>query len=464
MREAQELKAAGRLEEAIGRYGEAVAANPNSGVAEHNLAAALGDAGRWTEAEPHIQAAFRKGIDAPETWLVLARCGQALGRLDASETAFREAIKRRAGMYDAQRELAQLIWMRSGDVEAALKELDATIRTTPASVQLAVIKCQTLEFAGRADEALALMTGMSAANPGLASTAVYAAQLATGLQKSDEALAFAERAYAIAPQEMSVQVTLTEALLAAGQPQRASDIASNMRRRWSTNQHAIALQATAWRMLGDARYRDLYDYDAFVWSSLLDTPPGWPSLETYVADVAAALRALHTYREHPFNQSLRHGSQATDILQQSHPALRALPTALDGPIQRRLAELGHGDDPVRSRNKGNYQFQGMWSVKLRSGGYHIDHVHPQGWLSSACYIETVEPRDKEGWIRFGQPGVKTIPPLAAEHFVEPKPGLLVLFPSYMWHGTVPFTGDQSRLTFAFDLVPAADTSEEEVED
>ena len=31
---------------------------------------------------------------------------------------------------------------------------------------------------------------------------------------------------------------------------------------------------------------------------------------------------------------------------------------------------------------------------------------------------------------------------------------LVLFPSYMWHGTVPFAGDEPRLTVAFDLVRA----------
>jgi tetratricopeptide (TPR) repeat protein len=460
MREAHELKAAGRLEEAIGRYSEALAANPNSGVVEHNLAAALGDAGRWSEAETHIRAAFAKGVDAPETWLMLARCEQALLRLDTSEKAFREAIRRRPGMPDAHRELAQLIWMRSGDLNAALADLDAGIKAAPGNIMLAMVKAQTLEFAERGDEAFALMSGLAAANPKQSSLIAYAAQLATGLGRAQEALALAERAATLAPQEMAVQVTLAEALLAAGQPERASDIAGNLRRRWSTNQHAIALQATAWRMLGDKRYHRLYDYGAFVWSSLLDTPPGWPSLKAYVADVAAALKSLHAYREHPFNQSLRHGSQAVNILQQAHPALRALPEALDGPIRRRLKELGRGEDPVRSRNNGDYVFQGMWSVKLRPGGYHIDHVHPQGWLSSACYVETVEPKDKEGWIKFGQPGVKTTPPLDAEHFVEPKPGLLVLFPSYMWHGTVPFTGEKSRLTFAFDLVPSPDKSED----
>jgi hypothetical protein len=29
----------------------------------------------------------------------------------------------------------------------------------------------------------------------------------------------------------------------------------------------------------------------------------------------------------------------------------------------------------------------------------------------------------------------------------------VLFPSYMWHGTVPFESFQSRITVAFDIVP-----------
>jgi hypothetical protein len=50
--------------------------------------------------------------------------------------------------------------------------------------------------------------------------------------------------------------------------------------------------------------------------------------------------------------------------------------------------------------------------------------------------------------------VPTQPVLAAEHAIKPEPGRLVLFPSYMWHGTAPFSGDAERLTIAFDLLPA----------
>jgi hypothetical protein len=135
--------------------------------------------------------------------------------------------------------------------------------------------------------------------------------------------------------------------------------------------------------------------------------------------------------------------------------VRAFFEAIDGPIRRHIAALGPGDDPLRARANGTYRFNGIWSVRLRASGYHTNHVHPKGWVSSACYIAlpgAVE-RGNEGWIKFGEPGIPTSPKLDAEHYVKPEPGLLVLFPSYMWHGTVPFSGSDYRLTSAFDLLP-----------
>jgi len=78
-----------------------------------------------------------------------------------------------------------------------------------------------------------------------------------------------------------------------------------------------------------------------------------------------------------------------------------------------------------------------------------------GWLSSSYYVEvppSVNDQSREGWIKFGEPDLDINQ--KAEHFVQPKAGRLVLFPSYMWHGTIPFTGPQIRLTLPFDVVPA----------
>jgi hypothetical protein len=62
-------------------------------------------------------------------------------------------------------------------------------------------------------------------------------------------------------------------------------------------------------------------------------------------------------------------------------------------------------------------------------------------------------RTAEGILSFGAPGLVTTPGLNAEWSVRPEVGLLVLFPSYFWHGTLPFHSEQPRLTVAFDVVP-----------
>ncbi|MES1153803.1 MAG: putative 2OG-Fe(II) oxygenase, partial [Rhodanobacter sp.] len=59
----------------------------------------------------------------------------------------------------------------------------------------------------------------------------------------------------------------------------------------------------------------------------------------------------------------------------------------------------------------------------------------------------------DGCLAFGEPGIATLPALPARHVVHPEPGMLVLFPSYFWHGTVPFASEQTRLTVAFDVLP-----------
>jgi hypothetical protein len=222
---------------------------------------------------------------------------------------------------------------------------------------------------------------------------------------------------------------------------------------------SLAMQADALRLLGDPRSRELLDYGHFLRAELIDTPAGWPDLDAYLGDLVTALEASHAERSHPVGNSLREGSQLELVPDRSaQPAIRAFPQAIDGAIRRYMQALGQGNDPLRRRNSGQYRTQGMWSVRLRPHGFHVNHYHPQGWISSACYLHlpsAVQERGGAGWLKFGEPPFSTVPKLEAEYFLKPVPGLLALFPSYMWHGTVPFPGDpdDARLTIAFDVVP-----------
>jgi uncharacterized protein (TIGR02466 family) len=191
---------------------------------------------------------------------------------------------------------------------------------------------------------------------------------------------------------------------------------------------------------------------------MIETPEGWPDLASYLVDLEHALAQRHGLLAHPIGQSVRGGIQTNVRLERSDdPALKAFFKAIDAPIRSYIEALGTGDDPFRSRITGRYRLAGAWSVRLNPGGRHVDHLHNKGWISSAFYVAlppAVSAEGRQGSLRFGMPGSPTRPALEAEHWIKPKPGMLVLFPSYMWHGTEPFEGDAPRLTIAFDLLPA----------
>ena len=77
-------------------------------------------------------------------------------------------------------------------------------------------------------------------------------------------------------------------------------------------------------------------------------------------------------------------------------------------------------------------------------------------MSSALYLALPEPASSEradsGWFKLGEPDEKLGLDVQPWRKIEPKVGRLVLFPSWMWHGTVPFE-EGERLTIAFDVAP-----------
>ncbi|MEP5320775.1 putative 2OG-Fe(II) oxygenase, partial [Marinobacter alexandrii] len=106
-----------------------------------------------------------------------------------------------------------------------------------------------------------------------------------------------------------------------------------------------------------------------------------------------------------------------------------------------------------------FMFSGSWSVKLAPGGFHVNHIHSEGWISSACYIYLPQSMNEhvgnEGCIKFGESALKLEGREVIERIVRPEPGQLALFPSYAWHGTFDFHCAESdyRLTAPFDVIP-----------
>ncbi|PZQ63647.1 MAG: hypothetical protein DI570_08270 [Phenylobacterium zucineum] len=453
------LKGAGRRDEALAYDQRAVRRFPTNGVAWHNLAATLGDLGRGREAVEAMQNGLRLGLDGALSYGVLARAHAAAGDLDGAEQAYLEALKRAPGRPETAAEYADVVWMRRGDLAAAQIVLDRCAHAGGAPAPLLLSKAKLYEAAGEAGRAAELLAMAAQRLPDDPAILLAAAQSALEQDRLDEAERLALAAERLLPFGPGVLNQLAIVYLAVGKADLALEKARAGLEIAPESQSLWGWAATAARAADDPLYGQLYDYDAMVGVYDIEAPQGWPSLDAYLADLAAALDGIHLYNRHPASQSLRHGSQTTYRLTGSDdPVIQAFFRAVDAPIRQHIAGLGQGSDPLRSRAADGYRVEGAWSVRLNPGGYHKDHFHPDGWLSSAFYVETpdqaLDTAERQGWLRFGQPPFRTEPPLRADHHVRPKPGRLVLFPSYMWHGTVPFTTHERRMTIAFDVVPA----------
>ena len=205
----------------------------------------------------------------------------------------------------------------------------------------------------------------------------------------------------------------------------------------------------AWRLAGDARAAWLNDQPELYGTQEL------PLSASELARLADVLRGLHRTRAHPIGQSLRGGTQTRGrLFDRKEPEIAALRDALAAAVTAHAASLPARDDghPLLRHRDRPFAFDGSWSVRLNGGGFHINHIHPEGMLSSACYISLpdVGGDDRPGWLEIGAPPVELGLDLAPLAVIRPQPGRLALFPSYMFHGTRPFPAGE-RLTVAFDL-------------
>ena len=208
----------------------------------------------------------------------------------------------------------------------------------------------------------------------------------------------------------------------------------------------------AWRLLEDERASWLDRPDAFV--QTLDA--GWSLAE--LDALANVLRGLHTQAQPYIEQSVRGGTQTDrSVLLRHEPELMAIKARLLDLLRDYIDRLPPRDPshPLLSAPRDqSLLIEGSWSVRLSTQGYNVPHTHAMGWLSTAFYVSLPNAAQMgpppAGHIAFGLPPAELELNLEPYRTIAPAPGRLAVFPSTMWHGTVPFD-DGERLVIAFDI-------------
>ena len=455
---AMALRGQQRLPEAEAAYRRTLEIRPDLGLAHHNLGAVLSQGDRPEEALESLDRAAALGVGGFEFEFNRGRALLDLYRVEEAEKAFAAAVAADPRHSEAQANLARVRYMR-GDPQFA-RDIAATVANNADDLPLSLLHAAILRRAGDLPRAESLLRDLGAR---LGSSAAVRTALAAVLHESgelEEAEAEAMEAAADQPNDSAILESLVSILLARGRPDDAMPFIMTQRARNPHHQGWLAYESTAARQLGSPRYRELCDYDHLIRLYDIETPAGWSSMSELNDALVKALAARHRFASHPLDQSLRNGSQtARSLLTDPDPAIRAVLQAFQGPIEHYRNLIGRDPGhPLSARNSGATTYTGAWSVQLRREGFHVNHFHPKGWISSAYYVSVPqEVEDKmlrSGWLKFGETRYP-VPGATTERFVQPRAGRLVLFPSYMWHGTNPIHGGLPRTSIAFDAIPTA---------
>jgi len=235
---------------------------------------------------------------------------------------------------------------------------------------------------------------------------------------------------------------------------------------------AAEAEPEALRLAGTRSARQAWPYLSLIWrltgnprAQWLDgDPPGVRAFDVdlgpgHIDELAGLLRSLHTARSPYLEQSVRGGTQTErPLFFRTEPIVQLVRARILDSVREYIAGLPPREEghPLLGPPRSHLLFSGSWSVRLSGQGYNVAHTHPLGWISSAFYVSLPGTQQMgappAGRIRFG----KAPPELGLDlpHYaeVEPRVGRLALFPSTMWHETVPFA-DGERLVLAFDVRP-----------
>jgi Flp pilus assembly protein TadD len=450
----QVQRAQERHEDALTSAQTALKYAPKLRGVRYNYATALDRLGRSKEALDIYEKLARQELDSAELTLNFARALYADGRKKDAEAVAERGVELWPGATALHAVLARMRWLR-GEGENCTAVTEAAIAKRPRDLSLRLACADALHRGKHHQKALAVLDEAIKLAPDAPALLTAMAIVLDELDRPLDALRVLRRAAEMSPDPRTGRRNLLTTLLRAGQPEEALKIARELGAEDPHEQFLIAVECTAMRMLGDPDYQRYCDYERLVRTYQISPPKGFFTAEEFNATVSDLLRAQHRTNSHPLDQNLHNGTQTgRSMLTLEDVNVKAFMVAVDGAVRDYIKGLNKDDLAARRRGK-HYRYGSLWSTRLTQEGYLPNHVHDRGWISSAYYaaiLPAERPKDpRNGWLKFGEPNR---PPAGCgpEKLIEPRTGLLVLFPSYMWHGTIPFEGSE-RLSAAFDVQP-----------
>ncbi|MDP2124221.1 MAG: tetratricopeptide repeat protein [Parvibaculum sp.] len=458
-RQVLELMEQGKRGIAEKRARDMLAETPEDADTMALLASVIVERGAFEEAERLLIAATDLVPDNPTTWLNLGRLLQQMRRWGDALDHYERAAALFPANARVSATLGQL-YQRANRFADAETQYRRTLESDPRPVHLVSLGMVLLRQE-RVEEAVETFQTAIARNPNLSSAYGNLGNAEQKRGNIEAAAAAYEQAVALNPKDSMSYVSLGLAQLRLGRAREAVEIFERTLARMEPDRRAAAwLPFARAQEFGEmpAGYRA--EIGNLVTRATLTPPEGFDGMKALNAALTAALQADPSLVWEPQGKATRKGGQTGLLLDSPREPFiafeKALRVAIDAHFDSIKREPRH---PYRNQIPQTYQLD-LWGTLLSEGGHQHSHIHVGGWMSGVYYVALPPTMGKDeahdGWIEFGHPppefDAKFEPQTIA---YEPREGDAFFFPSYLFHRTLPFSGDAPRISLAFDVKPTS---------
>ena len=451
-----------------------------------SLAMILMEKGDFGEASDYLKAVLRKSGKRADLYYYLGNACAESGRLTEAATAYERALEIQSDLIEA--------WFNLGDVLEKLDQLEKSINAYEKVIELnpnfvpglTNLGCVLTEV-GRFETAIRAFERSIEIEPtfpptymNLGNAHKYAGDMVQAIAAYSEAVRLAPD-YADARYNLGANLSLTGDFAEA---ERMLVSALELRPKLTRAKFALgaayiglekvdaavalcneapddscemfALKPFAVAAQGGDNAILLADYDRLIDVSQLSAPNGHDSLTSFNKELVAHILDHPSLTYAPTSHATVNGKHTGNLLTEPKGPFEDFEKLLWREVESYQEKLRQSGNPLFSGDRSLTDLV-VWSVVMEAGGYQEPHIHPSGWISGVYYPKF--PKDlatdanlDAGCLEFGAPPPE-IPFTGRPYLkmVRPEEGLLVLFPSFFYHRTIPFDSDTPRVSIAFDF-------------
>ncbi len=438
-----------RVEEAITSYKKTIQLNPGFTDAHYNLGAALQSQGEFKQASTCYQKAIQLEPGFFEAMVNQGVCLQEQGRLQDAIEIYQRAltIQQDAKVYFNMGTALK----NEGKLEEAIDAYNKALELEPNYAEVHSNLGEVLRDQGRYDESVEFYKQALVIDPQLP-VANYS--LAIYLYDSGDLNGALEHFKASQLGDWEERM-----LYCLYKTERYDEFKKNLDELKAVKHNSPFLSTLAQHYAENFGEKNDYNFCpdpmSFVFHNNI------PELQGEHSELREAL--LKEIRSADVSEKMQgrlvNGVQsAGNLLKRPEPVFQQLAKCVVDAVERYRQNFEGADCVLIKSFPKKTEFASSWYVRMKQGGHLNSHMHEEGWISGAMYLSlpSNKSHEHEGSIEVSTHGDDY--PKKHDNFqvqaLAPEVGDFIMFPSSLFHRTIPFSSDEERICIAFDLKPA----------